>query len=73
MAEAMTVTYWDDALTFYRMALEVMNIHMFKGGFTQIAIGCSHLAMISMSRFKDLEFGKRLSDWSLELLERCPE
>jgi signal transduction histidine kinase/CheY-like chemotaxis protein/tetratricopeptide (TPR) repeat protein len=73
MAEAMTVTYWDDALTFYRMALEVMNIHMFKGGFTQIAIGCSHLAMISMSRFKDLEFGKKLSDWSLELLERCPE
>ncbi|KAJ5576840.1 hypothetical protein N7535_003766, partial [Penicillium sp. DV-2018c] len=73
MAEAMTVTYWDDALTFYRMALEVMNIHIFKGGFTQIAIGCSHLAMISMSRFKDLEFGARLSDLSLELLERCPE
>jgi hypothetical protein len=26
MSEAMTVTYWDDALTFYRMALEKMNI-----------------------------------------------
>ncbi|KAJ5793666.1 hypothetical protein N7457_000265 [Penicillium paradoxum] len=73
MAEAMTVTYWDDALTFYRMALEVMNIHIFQGGFTQIAIGCSHLAMISMSRFKDIEFGARLSDLSLELLEHCPE
>jgi signal transduction histidine kinase/CheY-like chemotaxis protein len=73
MAEAMTVTYWDDALTFYRMALEVMNIHIFQGGFTQIAIGCSHLAMISMSRFKDVEYGSRLSDLSLELLERCPE
>lgn len=73
MAEAMTVTYWDDALTFYRMAIEVMNIHIFKGGFTQIAIGCSHLAMISMSRFKDLEFGSRLSDLSLELLEHCSE
>lgn len=73
MAEAMTVTYWDDALTFYRMALEVMNIHIFKGGFTQIAIGCSHLAMISLSRFKDTEFGARLSDLSLELLGRCPE
>ncbi|KAJ5361035.1 hypothetical protein N7541_001879 [Penicillium brevicompactum] len=73
MAEAMTVTYWDDALTFYRMALEVMNIHIFKGGFTQIAIGCSHLAMVSLGRFKDIEFGAKLSDLSLELLERCPE
>lgn len=73
MAEAMTVTYWDDALTFYRMALEVMNIHIFKGGFTQIAIGCSHLAMVSLGRFKDIEFGGKLSDLSLELLERCPE
>ncbi|KAJ5158598.1 CheY-like superfamily [Penicillium coprophilum] len=73
MAEAMTVTYWDDALTFYRMALEVMSIHIFRGGFTQIAIGCSHLAMITLGRFKDIELGTKLSDLSLELLERCPE
>lgn len=73
MAEAMAVTYWDDALTFYRMAIEMMKIHIFRGGFTQISIGCSHLAMISLSRFKDLVFGAKLSDLSLSLLERCPE
>ncbi|KAJ5674086.1 hypothetical protein N7462_009525 [Penicillium macrosclerotiorum] len=73
MAEAMAVTYWDDALTFYRMAIEMMHIHIFRGGFTQISIGCSHLAMIALSRFKDLEFGIRLSDLCLSLLERCPE
>lgn len=73
MAEAMAVTYWDDALVFYRMAIEMMNIHIFRGGFTQISIGCSHLAMISLSRFKDLTFGAKLSDLSLSLLERCPE
>lgn len=73
MAEAMAVTYWDDALTFYRMAIEMMDIHIFRGGFNQISIGCSHLAMIAMSRFKDLEFGAELSDLSLSLLERCPE
>ncbi|KAJ5591105.1 hypothetical protein N7450_005077 [Penicillium hetheringtonii] len=73
MAEAMAVTYWDDALTFYRMAIEMMNIHIFRGGFTQISIGCSHLSMISMSRFKDLEFGISLSNLSLSLLELCPE
>ncbi|KAJ5174443.1 uncharacterized protein N7482_000320 [Penicillium canariense] len=73
MAEAMAVTYWDDALTFYRMAIEMMNIHIFRGGFTQVSIGCSHLAMISFSRFKDSAFGSRLSDLSLSLLEHCPE
>jgi hypothetical protein len=73
MSEAMAVTYWDDALTFYRMAIEMMNIHIFRGGFTQISIGCSHLAMIALSRFKDLEFGAKLSDLSLSLLERCSE
>ncbi|KAI9928928.1 hypothetical protein MW887_001321 [Aspergillus wentii] len=73
MAEAMAVTYWDDALTFYRMAIEMMNLHLFKGGFVQISIGCSHLAMICFSRFRDLELAVRLSDFALLLLERCPE
>jgi hypothetical protein len=73
MAEAMAVTFWDDSLTFYRMAIEMMNIHISRGGFTQTSIGCSHLAMISLSRFKNEVFGFRLSDLSLSLLERCPE
>ncbi|KAF7595847.1 hypothetical protein BBP40_004659 [Aspergillus hancockii] len=73
MAEAMAVTYWDDPLTFYRMAIEMMNLHIFKGGFVQISIACSHLAMISFSRFRDLELAVKLSDNALTLLERCPE
>ncbi|KAF7172484.1 hypothetical protein CNMCM5623_004698 [Aspergillus felis] len=73
MAEAMAVTYWDDALTFYRMAIEMMNLHLFKGGFVQISIGCSHLSMISFSRFRDLEFAAKLNDCALTLLECCPE
>ncbi|PLN76279.1 hypothetical protein BDW42DRAFT_179039, partial [Aspergillus taichungensis] len=73
MAEAMAVTYWDDPLTFYRMAIEMMNLHLFKGGFIQISIGCSHLAMVSFSRFRDLELAVKLSDYALVLLERCPE
>lgn len=73
MAEAMSVTYWDDALTFYRMAIEMMHIHISRGGFTQISIGCSHLAMITLSRFKDTKFGMMLSDLSLSMLEQCTE
>lgn len=73
MSEAMAVTYWDDALTFLRMAIEMVKLHLFKGGFSQIAIGFSHLSMISYSRFKDLDMGARLSDLSLALLERYSE
>lgn len=73
MAEAMAVTYWDDALTFYRTAIEMMNLHIFRGGFVQISIGCFHLAMISFSRFRDLDLAVRLSDFGLMLLDRCPE
>ncbi|KAL2818829.1 hypothetical protein BJX63DRAFT_428899 [Aspergillus granulosus] len=73
MAEAMAVTFWDDGLTFYRMAIEMMNLHLMQGGFVQVCIGCSHLAMISFSRFRDLDLAVRLSELSLTLLERCPE
>ncbi|KAL4765426.1 putative sensor histidine kinase/response regulator [Aspergillus foveolatus] len=73
MAEAMSVTFWDDGLTFYRMAIEMMNHHLFRGGFIQICIGCSHLAMIAFSRFRDLDFAVKLSELALTLLDRCPE
>ncbi|KAL4782422.1 hypothetical protein BJX76DRAFT_358973 [Aspergillus varians] len=73
MAEAMSVTFWDDGLTFYKMAIEMMNHHLFRGGFVQICIGCSHLAMITFSRFRDLDLAVKLSDLSLTLLDRCPE
>ncbi|KAL4921897.1 hypothetical protein BDW62DRAFT_173623 [Aspergillus aurantiobrunneus] len=73
MAEAMSVTFWDDGLTFYKMAIEMMNHHLFRGGFVQICIGCSHLAMITFSRFRDLELAVKLSELSLTLLDRCPE
>ncbi|KAL4950028.1 hypothetical protein BDW69DRAFT_173097 [Aspergillus filifer] len=73
LAEAMSVTFWDDGLTFYRTAIEMMNHHLFRGGFIQICIGCSHLAMITFSRFRDLNLGVKLSELALTLLERCPE
>jgi hypothetical protein len=72
LGEAVAVCYWSDGLTFYRMAIEMMNLHL-QGGFVQICIGCSHLAMIAFSRFRDLDLAVRLSELSLTLLERCPE
>lgn len=71
MSEAMVVTFWDDALTFYQMALEMMNLHLSKGGFDQISVACSHLAMIALGRFKDLEFAVKLTDLGVSLFGNC--
>jgi hypothetical protein len=64
VAEAVAVSFWGDSLTFLRMVIEMINIHLFKGGFTQIGISCSLLAMVSLSRYKDDELGSRMSDLS---------
>ena len=73
MAEAMAVTYWGDALMFCRMAIEMMNIHLFRGAFPQIAVGCTPLAMVALSRFKDLELGAKLTDLAVSLLDQCKD
>jgi hypothetical protein len=62
MAEAMSLSLWGEPLTFMRLGVEMMNIYISCGAFSQIAYLCTHLANIAMSRFKDMELGIRLSD-----------
>lgn len=71
MSEAMTVTFWHDGLTFYRMAIAMMDLHLFRGGFDQIAVACTHLAMISLGRFRDLEMAVKLTDMEAALCDGC--
>jgi hypothetical protein len=49
------------------------KVHFSHGAYTEVAAACAHLAMISMSRFKDLERGAMLRSLSLDLLSRYPE
>jgi hypothetical protein len=46
----------------------MMNIYTFRGAFTQISTLCTYMAMIAISRFKDLDLGGRLSDAAMESL-----
>ncbi|PGG95395.1 serine/threonine protein kinase [Helicocarpus griseus UAMH5409] len=73
MAEAMAVCVWGEPLTFLQLGIEMMNIYLFQGAFAQIAYLCTYLSMISMSRYKDLELGARLSDASVYFLETYDE
>ncbi|KUL85270.1 hypothetical protein ZTR_07973 [Talaromyces verruculosus] len=73
LADAMVVTYWDDALAFYRMAIEMVKLHVDRGGFIHVIIGCTHLAMIAFSRFRDFDTAVRLSDLAQSLTDSCTE
>lgn len=69
LAEAMAVSFWWDDLTFLHMTLEAIKLHIFRGRFSQIGLGCSHLAMVAYSRYMDLELAARMSDLALLLFE----
>lgn len=73
MAEAMGVCIWGEPLTFLQLGIEMMNIYLFRGSFSQIAYLCTHMSMIAMSRYKDLELGAKLSDAAVDLLGRYNE
>ncbi|PGH02841.1 hypothetical protein AJ80_08791 [Polytolypa hystricis UAMH7299] len=68
MSEAMAVCIWGEPMTFLRVGVEMMNIYIFRGAFSQIAYLCTHLSMIALSRFKDLELGIKLSDGAADFL-----
>ncbi|KAL1969582.1 hypothetical protein VTN77DRAFT_8135 [Rasamsonia byssochlamydoides] len=70
LAEAMAVAFWGDDLTFLHMTIEMIKLHLFSGRFTQIGLGCTHLAMVAYSRYKDPELGARMSDLSFLLYDR---
>ncbi|GAM42360.1 hypothetical protein TCE0_044r16260 [Talaromyces pinophilus] len=73
MADAMVVTYWDDALAFYRMAIEMVKLHIDRGGFNHVIIGFAHLAMVAFSRFRDFDTAVRLSDLAQSLADSCTD
>lgn len=73
MSEAMAVIYLADALTFYRMTIEMINLHIFKGGFVQTAVECTHLVIISFKQCKNLDLAARMSGTAVSILERDTE
>lgn len=73
LAEAISVAYWGDDLTYMYMGVEMMRLHLFTGSFSQVGLACCHLAMIAYSRHKDLTFAARMSDLSLTIFESYAE
>ena len=67
MAEAVGAGFWTDALMFYRFSIHFLDIHLHRGVPAQIGLAYSHIAMVSIGRFSDLEFALYASEISMTL------
>ena len=70
LCEAIGAGYWSDALLFHQMATKIIWVYLHHGTFLQIGIGCLYLAMVAMSRFSDVSFGRKLHTIGFQLLRR---
>ncbi|KAJ5035453.1 uncharacterized protein L3040_007921 [Drepanopeziza brunnea f. sp. 'multigermtubi'] len=72
LVEAISAAFWTDTLTFYQMALVMVNTQINLGSFPQAGMAYLHLAMIACTRFNMIKFAcdmgeickTLLSDWS---------
>ncbi len=62
IAEALNAAFWSDSLLFYQMTIELLNAHIHRGTCMQTGIGYCNLAMISIARFQDVQFGLLLGE-----------
>jgi len=70
LCEAISAGYWSDALLFHQMATKIIWVYLHHGTFLQIGLGCLYLAMVAMTRFSDISFGRKLHAIGFQLLRR---
>lgn len=73
MGEMIAVAIWGEPFLLLCIAIEMVNLHLFKGGVGQIAIGCAHLASMAYCRYKEPDFANRLGDLSVFFQEEYTE
>ena len=70
LAETISAGYWSDALLFHQLVVKNVQVYLEHGTFAEIGLGCIYLAMIAMSRFSDMPYGKKLHAIGMQLLRR---
>jgi len=68
--EAVSAGYWSDGLLFHQMATKIIWVYLHHGTFVQIGLGCLYLAMVAVTRFSDIPFGRKLHTIGFQLLRR---
>jgi signal transduction histidine kinase/CheY-like chemotaxis protein/tetratricopeptide (TPR) repeat protein len=70
LAETIGAAFWTDNLTFYQMALTMVDTHLTCGNFPQAGMAYLHLAKIAITRFTMIKFASDMGHISLELMDR---
>lgn len=70
LVETISAAFWSDTLTFYQMALVMVNTQLTCGNFPQAGMAYLHLGMIAISRFTMIKFGAEMGNISLALMDR---
>ncbi|KAL5318468.1 hypothetical protein ACEPPN_013529 [Leptodophora sp. 'Broadleaf-Isolate-01'] len=70
LVETISAAYWTNTLTFYQMALVMVDTHLNLGNFPQAGMAYIYLAMIAISRFNMIKFASDMGAISLALLTR---
>lgn len=70
LVETISAAYWTDTLTFYQMALVMVNTQLNLGNFPQAGMAYIHLSMIATSRFNMIKFASDMGKIALALLSR---
>ncbi|KAK0634856.1 hypothetical protein B0T17DRAFT_611800 [Bombardia bombarda] len=70
LAETTSAGWWTDCLSFYQLALLMVETHLNRGSYPQSGLAFLHLAIVALSRFNMIQFATDLGGMSLELLEK---
>ncbi|KAL2069832.1 hypothetical protein VTL71DRAFT_14511 [Oculimacula yallundae] len=68
LVETISAAYWTDSLTFYQMAMVMVNTHLNLGSFPQAGMAYIHLSMIAITRFNMIKFASDVGAISLALV-----
>lgn len=70
LVETISAAFWTDTLTFYQMALVMVNTQITCGSFPQSGMAYLHLAMIAVTRFNMVKFACQMGEISLTLMDK---
>ena len=70
LVEISSAAFWADALTFYQMTLQMLQLYLDHGLYPQVGIAFVQLASIAVGRFDDTDFGIRMGNIAKEIFDR---
>ena len=70
LVETISAAFWSDTLTFYQMALVMIDTTLTCGSFPQAGMGFLHLGMIAITRFNMVKFASDMGNICLALMDR---